>query len=66
MSSYPFLGTVGLVSGLVFTALYFVYQMRGAGSGSPSIAIELLLGGIASTLLGFGSLFIMATFDLYV
>lgn len=67
MKSYAFLGTVEVVAGLVFTAFYFIYQMRsGTGSSSPNILIELLLGGIAATLLGFGTLFVMATFDLYV
>jgi len=70
VKSYAFLGTVEVVAGLVFTAFYFIYQMRsGTGSSSsssPNILIELLLGGIAATLLGFGTLFVMATFDLYV
>ena len=68
VKSYAFLGTVEVVAGLVFTAFYFIYQMRsGTGSSSsPNILIELLLGGIAATLLGFGTLFVMATIDLYV
>ncbi len=67
MSSYPTLGVVGVGSGLAMTAVYFIYQMRGAsGSGKANIIIEFVLGAIASTLLGFGTLFVMATFDLYV
>ena len=67
MSSYPTLGVVGVGSGLAMTAVYFIYQMRGtSGSGKSNIIIEMILGSIAATLLGFGTLFVMATFDLYV
>jgi hypothetical protein len=109
VSSYPFLGMMGVGSGLVMTAAYFIYQMRGmstctmrissimltfvpdittipslfyslfdsshyfllyinvvASSGRGNIGVEMLLAAAASVLLGFGSLFIMATFDLYV
>jgi uncharacterized membrane-anchored protein len=52
-------------SGLAFTAGYFVYQMR-AGGGKSQIVIEMVLALIASFLLGFGSLFVMSSFGLYV
>jgi hypothetical protein len=43
---------------------YFVYQMRGAGK--RNIIIELLIGALSSVLLGFGTLFMMLSFGLYV
>ena len=63
-SSYPFLGTTLVASGLVVMAGYFVYQMR--GSGKRNIIIELLIGALSSVLLGFGTLFMMLSFGLYV
>lgn len=62
-SSYP-LYAVGLTAvGVVFMALFFVTQMR---SGNKSLILELLFGALASLALGFGTLFIMLSFGLYV
>ena len=49
--------------GLSFTAAYFVYQMK---SGGRNILIELLIAVLASFALGFGTLFIMLSFGLYI
>ena len=50
---------------------FFYFQLQrtnytAASSGKGNIGIEMLLAAAASVLLGFGSLFLMATFDLYV
>lgn len=49
--------------GLSFTAAYFVYQMK---SGTRNIFVELLIAVLASFALGFGTLFIMLSFGLYI
>jgi hypothetical protein len=49
--------------GLVLTALFFVYQMQ---SGKRSLVIELVIGLVASVALGFGTLFMMLSFGLYI
>ena len=64
-SAFDFLIAVAVVLlavGLVSTATFFVYQMRG---GKPNIFIELGIGSISSVLLGLGSLFMMMSFGLY-
>ena len=43
-----------------------VHYYVAASSGKGNIGVEMLLAAAASVLLGFGSLFLMATFDLYV
>jgi hypothetical protein len=48
--------------GLVFTAGYFVNQMR---SGTKNIFVELFLAALASVALGFGCFFLMLWFGLY-
>ena len=63
ISSYPFLATVFLGAGFSVMAGYFVYQMK---SGHKFIIIELIIGLIASIALGFGTLFAMLSFGLYV
>jgi hypothetical protein len=45
-------------------ALYFVYQMR--GSTKRNVGVELVLAACSSFTLGFGSLFVMQSFGLYV
>jgi hypothetical protein len=62
-SSYPFLAVVLLAVGLLFTAIYFMYQMK---EGKKNILFELLIGLGASGVLGFGTLFLMLSFGLYV
>lgn len=62
--NYPFLGVALLVVGLLFTAMYFVYQMQ--GGGKRNLFIELLIGFASSCALGFGVLFLMLSFGLYV
>lgn len=51
------------LAGFVTTGAYFVYQMSG---NKRKISVELLLALVASIALGFGSLFLMLSFDLYV
>eukprot|EP01038_Epipyxis_sp_PR26KG_P010676 gene10676-14337_t len=63
VSSYPSLSIMLLLAGLTSTAGYFVYQMK---SGSKNIVIELLIAAVSSVLLGFGTLFAMLSFGLYV
>ena len=49
--------------GLVIMAAYFVYQMQ---TTKKYLGIELLLGLLSAIALGFGTLFIMLSFGLYV
>ena len=49
--------------GLAITGGYFVFQMR---AGSKNLFIELFLGTLASIFLGFGVLFLMLSFELYI
>lgn len=60
---YPTLGMLLTGVGFAVTAGYFVFQMR---AGAKSLLIELLLGTIASIFLGFGVLFLMLSFELYI
>jgi len=64
-ASYPMLGTVCMSFGFMLMAFYFIYQMR-AGSDKRSLALELCIGGASSVALGFGTLFVMLSFGLYV
>ena len=43
---------------------FFVYQMR--GTEKSYLAIEIFIGAVSSILLGFGTLFMMSSFGLYV
>ena len=52
-----------IILGLVIMAGYFVNQMK---AGSKNIVVELLIGALASGALGFGTLFLMLWFGLYV
>lgn len=65
---YPYLGTGLMLSGLACTAGFFVYQMHFSGNKTKAnlIFVELLIGLVASILLGFGSLFFMLSFGLYI
>jgi ABC-type Mn2+/Zn2+ transport system permease subunit len=51
--------------GMLATALFFVYQMR-AEKSKRKLSVELSIGFIAAFFLGFGTLFIMLSFGLYV
>jgi hypothetical protein len=62
VEKYPTIGVGLSLAGLVLTAGYFVYQMK----GKKSLMLELLLAAIASIALGFGTLFLMLSFSLYV
>ena len=65
---YPTYSSLSLLAGFVFTVLFFIYQMRGSSSGGVkrSLLVELSIALIASIFLGFGILFTMLSFDLYV
>lgn len=63
VARYPAYSVSSLSAGFVFTAIFFIYQMR---AGKRQLAIELLIALIASVFLGFGILFTMLSFDLYV
>lgn len=63
-SSYPTLGSFLVLAGLTVMGGFFVYQMR--GTEKSYLAVEVLIGAVASVLLGFGTLFMMSTFGLYV
>jgi hypothetical protein len=43
--------------------MFFVYQLS---SAKRSLAVELSLGGVSSVALGFGTLFVLLSFGLYV
>jgi len=49
--------------GFVATGGYFVYQMN---EKNRKLSTELMIALIASVALGFGTLFLMLSFDLYV
>jgi hypothetical protein len=67
VSLYPTYSVFSLLTGFVFTAAFFVYQMRGSSPGvTRYLAIEMLIALVASVFLGFGILFTMLSFDLYV
>ena len=60
---YPTLGSGLMLVGFIFTAVYFVYQLS---SDKRSFGLELSFGAAASTALGFGALFVLLSFGLYV
>jgi hypothetical protein len=60
---YPTIGGTCVLSGFLLTSGYFVYQLS---SSKRSIAVELSLGAAASVALGFGSLFVLLSFGLWV
>lgn len=62
---YPSYSAGSLLVGFVFTALFFIYQMRSAPA-ARSLLSEVLIALVASTFLGFGILFAMLAFGLYV
>jgi hypothetical protein len=53
-----------VLAGFTGTAGFFVYQMR--GKEKSYLGVEILIGAVSSVLLGFGTLFMMSTFGLYV
>jgi hypothetical protein len=57
------LATTFISAGLAITAGYFIYQMK---SGSKNIFVELFIALLSSFALGFGTLFAMLSFGLYV
>ena len=67
ISLYPYLGTGLMLSGLACTAGFFVYQMHFSGKAKANVIfVELAIGLVASILLGFGTLFFMLSFGLYI
>lgn len=62
---YPTLGGGLMFVGFIFTALYFVYQLSST-SNKRSLGLELSIGAISSAALGFGALFVLLSFGLYV
>ena len=61
---YPTFGGVLMLVGFIFMAVYFIYQLN--WGDKRSIAVELSIGGVSSLALGFGALFVMLSFGLYV
>jgi hypothetical protein len=61
---YPTLAVVLIIIGLILMSVFFVYQMRPASN--KSIMTELVAALLASIALGFGTLFLMLAFGLYV
>jgi len=57
------LGGTLMLMGFISTALYFVYQLS---SNKRSLALELGVGAASSVALGFGALFVLLSFGLYV
>ena len=64
VSMYPTFGGVLMLVGFIFMAVYFIYQLN--WGDKRSIAVELSIGGVSSLALGFGALFVMLSFGLYV
>jgi hypothetical protein len=63
VSSYPIL-SVGLIGvGFLFMALFFIFQMK---SGNKNFPVEIVIAAISSGALGFGTLFAMLSFGLYI
>ena len=63
VDAYPTYAVTMTLAGLVATAFYFVFQIQGT---KRSTAVEMLIAILAAVLLGFGSLFTMLSFGLYV
>jgi len=64
VDNYPQHGVILTLMGLVATGGYFVYQM--SAGAERKLSIEMVIAVIASVALGFGSLFLMLSFNLYV
>lgn len=64
VAMYPTYGLSLLFLGLLIMAGYFVYQMR--GHGKRNLVVELSIGALSSVALGFGTLFMMMCFGLYI
>lgn len=64
MSMYPTIGGMLMSTGFVLMAMYFIYQLN--WGDKRSLAVELSIGGVSSLALGFGALFVMLSFGLYV
>ena len=62
VDSYPTYGIGFTLSGIVMMAGDFIIQMQ----RRKNITLELLVAFIASICLGFGGLFLMLSFNLYV
>ncbi|GAQ84044.1 hypothetical protein KFL_001740030 [Klebsormidium nitens] len=62
---YPLLAVVLITLGLLFTASFFIYEVT-SSKFSRNIVRELATGGVASVLLGFGSLFLLLWTGVYV
>lgn len=61
---YPTIGGMLMSTGFVLMAMYFIYQLN--WGDKRSLAVELSIGGVSSLALGFGALFVMLSFGLYV
>ncbi|RDX79225.1 Receptor-like serine/threonine-protein kinase ALE2, partial [Mucuna pruriens] len=64
-SWYPTLSALTLAIGLVLTASFFIYEAT-TSRRSRSLGQELATGAVASTFLGFGSLFLLLACGVYV
>jgi hypothetical protein len=64
-TSFSFFGSTSFLIGLVLMALFFIYQMKEVPS-KRLLLVELFIGFLSSIFLGFGTLFIMLSFGLYV
>ena len=63
---FGFLSLVLIGSGLVFMALFFVYEMKASQSGARSAIKELGMATASSFFLGFGVLFLTLWAGIYV
>ncbi|THU74836.1 hypothetical protein C4D60_Mb04t37600 [Musa balbisiana] len=62
---YPALSALLLVGGLFFTAFFFIYEAT-SSTRNRSLAKEVVIAAVASTFLGFGSLFLLLATGVYV
>eukprot|EP00296_Roombia_truncata_P009998 JP448668.1.p1 GENE.JP448668.1~~JP448668.1.p1 ORF type:complete len:93 (+),score=16.54 JP448668.1:29-280(+) len=70
----PFVGSdlhtafaiVLLTAGIIFTMMFFVYEIRATESRNRSIFAEMILALLSSVLLGEGTLFLLLVVGIYV
>ncbi len=63
VAQYPLIAAGMSGVGLLFTAFYFIHQMK---AESRNLGVEILLAAASSVALGFGTFFMMLSFGLYV
>ncbi|GFQ00113.1 transmembrane protein 258 [Phtheirospermum japonicum] len=62
---YPTLSVFMLAIGLIITGSFFIYEATSSRENC-TLAKELSTGAVASVFLGFGSLFLLLSYGIYV